>query len=94
MRMRLALAILAVSALAPAAASAQRYTAPDGRLRVALSKQPFSQWTSAEPNTMANGGIQPMLARLNATVRRSLGGMPVAVAGPALHLPERTGSCE
>jgi arginase len=49
---------------------AQRYTGSDGRLRVALVKQPFSPTgTSSGPNTMANGGIQQVLARLGAVVR-------------------------
>jgi arginase len=56
--------------MVPVTLAAQRYTSPDGRLRVALAKQPFSpNGTSAGPNTMANGGIQPWLAQLNATVR-------------------------
>ena len=55
----LALAILLV---ASGVTHAQRYTASDGRLRVALAKQPFSPTgTSSGPNTMANGGIQQIL---------------------------------
>ena len=51
-------------------AHAQRYTTADGRVRVALAKQPFSPTgISAGPNTMANGGIQQILAGMNATVR-------------------------
>lgn len=39
-------------------------------LRVALDKQPFSPaGTSTGPATMANGGIQELLAKMNATVR-------------------------
>ncbi|MGH9314785.1 MAG: arginase family protein [Vicinamibacterales bacterium] len=42
----------------------------DGRLRVALLKQPFvPNGTSVGPTTMANGGIQPMLEKLGATIR-------------------------
>ncbi len=49
---------------------AQRYTASDGKVRVALVKQPFSPTgTSAGPNTMASGGIQQILDRLGAVVR-------------------------
>jgi len=49
---------------------AQRYSTPDGKLRVALVKQPFSPTgTSTGPNTMANGGIQPILAGMGAVVR-------------------------
>ncbi|MGH7618921.1 MAG: arginase family protein [Gemmatimonadaceae bacterium] len=50
--------------------SAQRYTAPDGKLRVALAKQPYSPTgVSVGPTTMANGGIQQQLAAMGATVR-------------------------
>jgi len=49
---------------------AQRYAGSDGRLRVALVKQPYSpNGTSSGPNTMANGGIQQALAGLGAVVR-------------------------
>jgi arginase len=49
---------------------AQRYTAPDGKLRVALAKQPFSpNGRVVGPNTMANGGIQQQLTTLGATLR-------------------------
>ena len=49
-----------------------RYTGTDGKLRVALSKQPFSpNGTSPGPNRMATGGIQDALAKLGATVRLS-----------------------
>jgi hypothetical protein len=58
--------LLIVSGVTPA----QRYTGPDGKLRVALAKQPFSPTgTSAGPNTMANGGIQQMLANMDVVVR-------------------------
>jgi arginase len=51
-------------------AAAQRYTGPDGRLRVALSQQPFSpNGRSAGPRTMATGGIGDSLAAWNAVVR-------------------------
>jgi arginase len=49
---------------------AQKYTAPDGKLRIALVKQPYSPTgTSIGPNTMANGGIQQTLAGMNTIVR-------------------------
>ncbi|PYP89898.1 MAG: hypothetical protein DMF61_01470 [Blastocatellia bacterium AA13] len=49
---------------------AQRYTGADGRLRVALVKQPFSPTGPSQgPSTMANGGIQKVLAGLGADVR-------------------------
>ena len=70
MRSRAAICI-AFIALAMAAPHAQKkYHAPDGTLRVALSKQPFSpNGISKGPTTMAEGGIQKMLAELGATVR-------------------------
>jgi arginase len=70
--------ILLLAPLAPA----QKYTAPDGKLRVALVKQPYSPTgTSVGPNTMANGGIQQILAGMNTDVR---------VAEVALTSPELT----
>ena len=54
----------------PAAILAQRYRAPDGKLRVALDKQPFSPTgVSVGPTTMANGGIQQSLTSMGATLR-------------------------
>jgi len=51
-------------------AQPQKYTNPDGKLRLALVEQPFSPTgTSTGPNTMANGGIQQILAGLNTVVR-------------------------
>ena len=48
----------------------QRYSAPDGRLRIALVKQPFlPNGLSIGPTTMADGGIQQLLAGLGATTR-------------------------
>ena len=62
--------ILALLLAAPSLGAAQRYTAPDGRLRVALSIQPLSpNGASPGPRRMATGGIQPILASLGATVR-------------------------
>jgi arginase len=61
--------VAALPSLAPRAL-AQRYTGPDGKLRVALAKQPFSPTgTSIGPTTMANGGIQQQLAAMGATIR-------------------------
>src|SRR5882672_9158992 len=61
---------LAVTLLLASSADAQRRTAADGRLRVALAQQPFSpNGTSPGPRTMANGGIQQQLAALGATIR-------------------------
>lgn len=49
---------------------AQKYTASDGRIRVALSMQPFSPTgLSKGPSTMADGGIQRILAESGAIVR-------------------------
>jgi arginase len=65
--MRSALFILALASLS---AGAQRYSGADGRLRVALVKQPFSPTgTSQGPTTMASGGIQQILTGLGANVR-------------------------
>jgi arginase len=53
-----------------AVAVGQRYTAADGKLRVALAKQPFSpNGTSPGPKTMAEGGIQNQLTDLGVTIR-------------------------
>ncbi len=55
---------------------AQKYVAPDGRVRVALVKQPFlPNGVSPGPATMANGGIQKMLADLGADVRVQAAGL-------------------
>ena len=68
--MRRAAVLISVLSLAGSAVTAQKYTAADGRVRVALAKQPFSPTgTSRGPTTMANGGIQDVLARMGATVR-------------------------
>lgn len=62
--------VLILTALLALPAAAQRYTAPDGKIRVALAKQPFSPTgISVGPTTMANGGIQQQLAALGATLR-------------------------
>jgi arginase len=56
--------------LVPSLALAQKYTDSNGRMRVALAKQPFSpNGISQGPATMASGGIQDTLARLGAVVR-------------------------
>lgn len=69
MRRTIALA-LTIFLLASIGTRAQRYTAADGRLRVALSKQPFSPTgISSGPNTMANGGIQQILEGMGVMVR-------------------------
>lgn len=67
----LAVAALALAAALPRDAAAQaHYTGPDGRLRIALAKQPFvPNGTSQGPTTMANGGIQEALAGMGAVVR-------------------------
>ena len=63
--------ILAVAAaLFVAPTHAQHYTDTDGRLRVALVKQPFTpNGKSVGPTTMASGGIQDLLKQMGATVR-------------------------
>ena len=51
-------------------AEQKKYQGPDGKLRVALAKQPFSpNGLSKGPATMADGGIQKILADLGATIR-------------------------
>src|SRR5262245_3926020 len=57
--MRIALLLLALAT----PVLAQRYSGTDGKLRIALAKQPYSPTgTSVGPTTMANGGIQQQLA--------------------------------
>lgn len=70
-RLICALAImLSVMLMAAALVQGQRYNGADGRLRVALAKQPFSpNGISTGPNTMANGGIQQILAGIGTVVR-------------------------
>src|SRR5688572_32119882 len=61
---------LAIFLIASGVTHAQRYSTSDGRLRVALAKQPFSPTgISSGPNTMANGGIQQILEGMNVTLR-------------------------
>jgi arginase family enzyme len=63
-----ALALTAVCE--PVRAQAAKYVGSDGALRVALAKQPLSpNGPSKGPSTMAEGGIQRILADLGATVR-------------------------
>jgi hypothetical protein len=67
---RLVVPALIVALLGPSPAHAQKYVGADGRLRVALAKQPFlPSGTSPGPNTMAEGGIQALLARMGALVK-------------------------
>jgi arginase len=61
---------IALAALTPSVATAQRYADGAGHLRIALAQQPFSpNGTSRGPQTMATGGVQLFLAGLGATVR-------------------------
>jgi arginase len=61
----LSLALVWLQAPAPA-----RYAAADGRIRVALARQPFSpNGLSNGPATMADGGIQKILSGLGAVTR-------------------------
>jgi arginase len=61
-----------VSLAGASLASAQRYSDPSGKLRVALARQPFlPNGTSRGPATMANGGIQSILQSLGAVVREN-----------------------
>lgn len=67
---RLIVPALAIAILAQPSAPRRKYTAADGTLRVALAKQPFQpNGTSPGPNTMANGGIEKLLAEAGAVVR-------------------------
>jgi arginase len=48
----------------------RKYFTPDGRIRVALAKQPFSPTGQSKgPQTMAEGGIQQTLREMGAEVR-------------------------
>jgi arginase len=61
---------MAASLAAAPAAQGRKYVGGDGKLRVALAKQPLSPTgPSKGPDTMASGGIQKILADLGATVR-------------------------
>ena len=73
--------LLAFLLFLPMTAAAQKYTGPDGRLRVALARQPFSPTgLSAGPATMAGGGIQQILTGLGASVRVTEAGLSPAEA--------------
>jgi arginase len=64
------LVAIAASVSAFSAAAQQRYTGGDGKLRVALVRQPFSpNGTSQGPSTMLNGGIQKILSDMGASIR-------------------------
>ena len=64
-----AVALVVICALSPVAAQ-KKYAGADGKIRVALAKQPLSPTgPSKGPTTMAEGGIQKILADLGATVR-------------------------
>ena len=67
-RLVTAATLVALASLVPI--SAQKYVAPGGRVRVALAKQPFlPNGVSKGPATIAEGGIQKILAELGADVR-------------------------
>lgn len=71
--------VVAVCIAARASAQAPRYTGAEGKVRIALSKQPFSPTgTSAGPTTMANGGIQQQLTAMGATIRIEQAALTVA----------------
>jgi arginase family enzyme len=66
----LPIVVLLALALAPGPAGQTKSVDGDGKLRVALAKQPLSpNGPSKGPTTMAEGGIQRILADLGATVR-------------------------
>lgn len=63
-------AVLLCLTIGAPVASAQRYATPDGKVRVSLVQQPFSPTgLSGGPRTMAEGGIQPKLSALGASLR-------------------------
>jgi arginase len=65
------ISVLAILLIA-ADAKAQRYTGADGRVRVAIARQPFSPTgQSRGPETMASGGIQDTLRSLGAILRNA-----------------------
>jgi len=65
-----ALTLLAGTAAVHSTAAQSNYHDADGRVRVALSRQPLSPTgPSKGPATMAEGGIRKILADLGATVR-------------------------
>jgi len=66
----IAVAAITALALTVTPAGAQTYVDDQGRVQVALVKQPFvPDGTSVGPTTMANGGIQDQLRELGAVVR-------------------------
>jgi len=68
--MTVPLALLSLALICLQAAGPARYAAADGRIRVALAKQPFSPTgQSRGPTTMADGGIQTILTDLGAVTR-------------------------
>jgi arginase len=68
---RVSVAALALATTAVVMSTApQTYRNPEGKIRVALAKQPLSpNGPSRGPTTMAEGGIQQILADLGAVVR-------------------------
>jgi arginase len=71
--MKKSLALVAATVLLlPSLASAQKYIGPDGKLRIALAKQPFApNRESPGPDTMASGGLIEKLEAMGAVVRVS-----------------------
>ena len=66
----LPITLLLIALAVGPAAQTKSYVGADGKLRVALAKQPLSpNGPSKGPTTMAEGGIQKILADLGATVR-------------------------
>src|SRR5215475_15314496 len=68
--MRTVVHVVALAMVLASSTRAQRYRSPDGKVRIALVKQPFSPTgVSQGPSTMANGGIQQQLVAMNTTLR-------------------------
>jgi arginase len=62
--------VAALALAVPRADTPDQFKGSDGRLRIALVKQPFvPNGTSVGPTTMANGGIRETLEKMGATVR-------------------------
>lgn len=67
---RVTLLGIALAAVLPTPGYPQRYRGADGKLRVALVQQAFSPTgVSADPHTMATGGIQELLNGMGAAFR-------------------------
>ena len=70
MKLPLVAAVLSLALASQQTVQPARYLDSDGRVRIALAKQPFSPTgLSRGPTTMADGGIRKVLTDLGATIR-------------------------